>query len=192
MKKCSRCKLEKDLSEFHNASNCKDGKQSQCKMCKSEMSKFYDSRRSKEKRKEYAKNEWQAKKNNPYYKAYREKWLQENKEVVAQKAKEYREKNKISLLTNRSNQRAKKLGVTGKITMQQWQFVLELTNFMCIACEESIADSIDHVVSFHNGGTNTCENIQPMCLRCNLKKGTKDIDFRITGFAESIREKCGE
>lgn len=193
MKKiCSRCKTEKDFLDFHNALNTKDGKQSQCKSCKKEMSKIYEKSRGKEKKKEYAKNEWQVKKNNPKYHEYRNKWIEKNKEKIAVKAKKYREQNKILLLASRSNQRAKKYGIEGKITMPQWKAVLEETNYMCISCEEVIADSIDHIVPLSLGGTNTYQNIQPMCTRCNLKKGTKEIDFRTRDFVESVRKKCEE
>lgn len=33
MKKCSRCKLSKDISEFHKSRNSKDGAHNQCKLC---------------------------------------------------------------------------------------------------------------------------------------------------------------
>jgi hypothetical protein len=192
MKKCPRCSTEKELSEFHNASGARDGKQGHCKACKAQLGKVYELKRDKAKKKQYGKNEWQSKKNNPKYIEYRKKWIEDNKDDIAQKSKEYRDKNRILLLPHRSNQRAKKRGIEGKISMHEWKAALNLTNFMCIACEESVADSIDHVVSFTNGGTNTYDNIQPMCLRCNLKKGTKEVDFRPRGFAESIKENCRE
>lgn len=188
---CSRCKEEKDFSLFHNASNTTDGKQSQCKDCKREMGKVYESNRSKEKRKQYGRAEWKAKKKNPKYIEYRKKWLFDNRKEVAEKAKLYREKNKVFLLPNRSNQRAKKIGVSGKISMNEWKSALSLTNFMCISCEDALADTIDHVIPLSLGGTNTYDNIQPMCLRCNLKKGRRQVDFRSRDFAESIKKNCG-
>jgi 5-methylcytosine-specific restriction endonuclease McrA len=187
MKTCPRCNLEKSRDLFHNAKT-KDGKQGHCKECKKELGPIYEKTRSKEKKRQYGKAEWQAKKNSERYITYRKKWLLENKESVAIKAKKYREENKILLLTARSNQRAKKKGIDGKISRSEWLAALEITHYKCISCEEELANTIDHVISFKNGGTNTYDNIQPMCLRCNLKKGTREVDFRPRGFVESIRE----
>ena len=41
MKKCTKCKIEKELDEFCKDSKSKDGRQSQCKFCKSEQIKDY-------------------------------------------------------------------------------------------------------------------------------------------------------
>lgn len=38
-KNCAKCNIEKPLSEFHNFKRAKDGKQSYCKKCKSELSR---------------------------------------------------------------------------------------------------------------------------------------------------------
>jgi hypothetical protein len=48
MKKCTRCKVEKDLSEFYNRSDkkSKDGKQSFCKACGLEKKRIWYSKHS--------------------------------------------------------------------------------------------------------------------------------------------------
>jgi len=43
LKRCCKCKLEKNISDFHNSKNSKDGKQNSCKQCKSTICrKYYD------------------------------------------------------------------------------------------------------------------------------------------------------
>jgi hypothetical protein len=37
---------------------------------------------------------------------------------------------------------------------------------------------IDHVVSIYNNGKTVKRNLQPLCQTCNLKKGTKNADYR--------------
>jgi Recombination endonuclease VII len=41
MKKCSRCLVEKDLSDFSIARKAKDGRSTQCRLCCSELAKGY-------------------------------------------------------------------------------------------------------------------------------------------------------
>ncbi len=68
-KKCTKCKVEKDIDEYHKLKSSKDGKHSWCKVCVSESKKKHytdnikDYKRRKhnsyskhrDKRKQYAK-----------------------------------------------------------------------------------------------------------------------------------------
>ena len=45
-------------------------------------------------------------------------------------------------------------------------------NGKCVICNEK-ADSLDHIIPFSKGGRETIENMQPMCKKCNSKKGNK-------------------
>lgn len=38
--------------------------------------------------------------------------------------------------------------------------------------------TIDHVIPKSHGGPKTIDNMQPLCFKCNLKKGARKIDFR--------------
>jgi hypothetical protein len=49
----------------------------------------------------------------------------------------------------------------------------------CLRCKsDKDALTPDHVIPICAGGTNDIGNIQPLCLPCNLKKGTKFADYR--------------
>lgn len=49
----------------------------------------------------------------------------------------------------------------------------------CLWCgERPVKLTLDHVVAVARGGASTIDNLQPLCLGCNVKKGTNDIDFR--------------
>lgn len=71
MKKCSKCKIEKELNEFHNHPSI--GKQSQCKKCQLEWLSEY----------------WKS----PRGVAYRKKYYQENKELFAKAGRRWRKLN---------------------------------------------------------------------------------------------------
>lgn len=190
MKLCPMCKINKPYSEYHKSSATKDGVQGHCKECKKILGKRYEKTRSKEKKREYARKEWLRKKNDPNYLEKHRQWIENNKEYVRDKAKEYRKNKGVLLLYTRSNQRASRAGYEGRLKMYEWEAVLNQTRFLCIACEEKPADSIDHVIPLSCGGTNTYDNIQPMCIRCNLKKGSRSVDFRNSEFIKAVEEAC--
>ena len=87
MKKCSRCKVEKELTEFHKKKTTKDGLSNSCKSCVKEYSKkHYQANKEyrKEQIKEYRKN------NKENVKEYKKKHYQANKKKI----KEYQKANK--------------------------------------------------------------------------------------------------
>ena len=117
MKVCSKCKVEKELTEFSKNSRSKDGLRCNCKECNAVYKKLYHqknrdklveyskeyNKNNKDKSKEYSKNYRKNNKNkiSNYQKEYREKYKEEFKEkrfnyVIKNKEKisDYRLKNK--------------------------------------------------------------------------------------------------
>lgn len=116
LKKCSLCKFEKDINDFHKDKRRKDGHHSQCKTCIKERSKkYYLKNREKEIEKSkafnkiyYPKNKDKINNRNKIYaakncdkikkykqeygiknRAKRKKYLLENKKVFSKKHTEY-------------------------------------------------------------------------------------------------------
>lgn len=98
MKKCSKCKVEKPLTEFGKNKAQKDGYAFYCKLCKREWyNEWYKS--NKESRAEYYQSnkesiskshkEYRSSKKE-YYKEYNKNYFQLNKEIVYKRRKEYR------------------------------------------------------------------------------------------------------
>lgn len=48
----------------------------------------------------------------------------------------------------------------------------------CLCCGSIEKLSLDHVIPIQKGGLDIVENLQPLCLSCNSKKGTQIIDYR--------------
>ncbi len=105
MKTCSKCKIEKELGEFHKNKSMKDGLQYQCKECVREYQqdnkeatternrKYYQE--NKEVRAEYNREYYQ--KNKEYYAEHSRKYYQENKEYFVEYDRKYRQDNKEAL-----------------------------------------------------------------------------------------------
>ena len=79
MKKCTKCGIEKPLTEFHKDKNKKDGHRSHCKSC----IKKYCAENKEKRAKYYAEN-----------KEKRAKWRAENKEKIAKSKAKWRAENK--------------------------------------------------------------------------------------------------
>jgi 5-methylcytosine-specific restriction endonuclease McrA len=67
----------------------------------------------------------------------------------------------------------------GKHTLKEWEQLKKKFNYCCAACgrQEPFTDlwyeklTEDHIIPVSKGGTNYIDNIQPLCIICNCKKG---------------------
>lgn len=48
----------------------------------------------------------------------------------------------------------------------------------CARCETTDDLTVDHIKPISAGGTNDWDNLQVLCLSCNCRKWTKEIDYR--------------
>ena len=78
---------------------------------------------------------------------------------------EYYAKNQRSLMTEKLKRQIK-----------------ERDNYTCQMCGKYMPDEVglhvDHIVPVSRGGKSVPNNLQVLCDKCNLKKGTKKVDFR--------------
>ena len=91
VKVCTKCKVEKELTEFNKHKISKDGLAYNCKSCNKEhLKKYYhdNKERLKERNKEYHKV------NKEFYKEYNKQYYQCNKEHIKEYTKKYIECNK--------------------------------------------------------------------------------------------------
>lgn len=113
------------------------------------------------------------------------KYRQRHAETVLEKARrqvrKWREANPDKVNEYSNNRRALKKGNDGTITAQEWQGLKEKFVHTCLKCgrrEPEIQLTLDHVIPLSKGGTNSIDNVQPLCRSCNCSKGTKHIDYR--------------
>ena len=98
MKRCCRCKIEKEVSEFGKRKDTNDGLQYMCKIC---LKQYFQS--NKEKRNQCQKQYYQMnkEKKKQYYqlnrekkKEYQKQYVQMNKETIKEYQKQYVQLNK--------------------------------------------------------------------------------------------------
>jgi 5-methylcytosine-specific restriction endonuclease McrA len=82
------------------------------------------------------------------------------------------------------NKRNRLKGYLNKIgyghTFGDWELLKKQYGYTCPCChkiEPEIKLTEDHVIPLSKGGTDLIENIQPLCLKCNMIKHTKIIKF---------------
>jgi 5-methylcytosine-specific restriction endonuclease McrA len=80
---------------------------------------------------------------------------------------------------SRTKYRARARSYEGShFTALEWLALVEACGGACLASGVVEALTVDHVVPLALGGTNTIENIQPLCSRCNGIKGCRVTDYR--------------
>lgn len=173
-KKCKKCGEVKNVSEFYY-SNFWKSYSSPCKQCVSDRGEKYN----------------QIHKAEHYERT--KKWKEENPEKRnAQKRRNYsrepikflarlllyRKAHPEVVKAQKQKRRATKMGNGGSFTAKEWIDLCDRYGNVCLCCKESKKLTADHVVPLISGGVNDISNIQPLCLSCNSKKGTKTIDYR--------------
>ena len=78
---------------------------------------------------------------------------------------------------NNHNRRVLLIGA-GTYTPEEWLAVCDRADNRCQRCGSDEPLTVDHVTPLSRGGSNTAENLQALCRRCNSIKGTNDTDYR--------------
>ncbi len=140
MNKCSKCKIEKTLSEFSIDKRYKDGLYPSCKKCKNAQARFFYASIPTEKRKAYASVHYQI-----------------NKE----KSKAY------SIIYNASHKAERRnwdLMRRYGITLMEWKAMLKKQNNRCAICNEEFKNSRD-IDTDHDHTTGKVRGL--LCSFCN-------------------------
>jgi 5-methylcytosine-specific restriction endonuclease McrA len=150
-KKCSKCGIEKSLTEFYKDPNDKNGVRlrPKCKACLNEERKSWG-KKNRDKLAQYAR-EWR--KENPGCK----------RSVMSRKARN-------------SNSKFKHLhgSVARYFPELTSELLEELFDGKCYLCGKTIEEHeshIEHKIPFAKGGTNDIKNVGFTCEMCNKLKG---------------------
>lgn len=198
MKTCSKCKVDKELSDFHKRHRSSDGLMAQCKECvnsrirdaykRDPKAKIAKTRQYHLDNPEWSKNtlrEWHAKNrdvrnarvkerlaNDPEFLAYR-------RALVARKERE---------------RRAQKAGTEyTKISKEEYDTILKQYDNCCWICEDQLETVYwDHHQPLAKGGAHVVSNLRPSCNPCNTRKNatwpfTTEMKNRIADEVRALR-----
>jgi len=190
-KKCAKCGRIKKADLFYENKRMKTGLGSWCISCIRNFNIEWN-KKNKEKRKQYDKlyKERNRKKLANMQKEYRLSNLDKCRLSVSKSMKikknKYRKytsewgiKNRDKRNATDEKRRARKAGNGGCYTAQEWRDLCDRYGNKCLACGAAgVKLSVDHVIPISKGGSNSNDNLQPLCISCNSSKGTKTIDYR--------------
>jgi 5-methylcytosine-specific restriction endonuclease McrA len=179
MKRCSRCKETKPLTEFYSDKKEKDGLSFYCKDC----DKAYQSNWAKNNREKInARKKKYASENHDKLRASENRrqgaWRKSNRQRLSDYFKQYYQSHKEKYAEIGRRRSAQKRGGRGSFTDEQWNELCNRYGNVCLCCRERKTLTVDHIIPLSMGGDNSIDNVQPLCLICNQRKHKKIIDYR--------------
>lgn len=69
---------------------------------------------------------------------------------------------------------------------EEWQALMEFCGFNCVRCGAHGVVK-DHIQPIYQGGSDSIENLQPLCRGCNASKGADTSDLRPEGWRDAIK-----
>lgn len=122
--------------------------------------------------------EWRVKHPEKALESYRTYYLN-NKKVVCDKAKIYREANAESFKEWCLQYKGRKRAGGGRLTKGYMKRLMDQQNGTCNACRCDLSISgrhVDHILALSRGGLHCDANVQLLCPSCNRRKSTKNFD----------------
>lgn len=84
-----------------------------------------------------------------------------------------------SINTTKRVQRMKAAREQGTHSREEWDALLVACNDCCVRCKTSGKRLVkDHITHVYMGGSDSIDNIQPLCSLCNGGKGMEMVDWR--------------
>ena len=165
-KVCTKCHVEKPLTEFGNEKRTRDGKRADCKECYKKMREKWV-----KKNPNYFK-EWHEK--NP---EYRSELYRNNIEREKLTNKRWRIKNKEACRLKSAKRRQLEKELPYHYSVEDWKETLTYFSHSCCYCGSKENLQQDHFIPAEKGGAYIKSNIVPACYSCNTSK--KDRDFEV-------------
>lgn len=160
MKRCPKCKTEKQTTEFGRDRSRPDGFQRYCKTCCCAYQKSFRAD------------------NRVAVLAERADYYRKNRSSVLSRMQRWQQNNPDKVRAIASRRRVRKLNAfeDGSVTPEAVQAVFESFGCRCAYCGSDGPLQEEHVVPVSKGGPHIIENIVPACQSCNASKGDAEVD----------------
>lgn len=184
MKTCSKCKVEKEATEFHKDKSRNDGLSYICKGCDSKKVKKWNMKegsreksRASERGRYWMNPEKFRKKNRRYQsenqdsiRSYRKRYYEENRGDQLAKSKIYREENPGYFAAATRKRKATKLAQTPEMNKAE---LVEIESMYLYNQVMPGAWEVDHIKPLAAGGLHHPSNLQILTEHENRSKGAK-------------------
>lgn len=190
-KTCSTCKKSLSVTEFSKDKRRSSGRRAQCKRCVSLYDKKYREKHSEHLLKRNAEYRTKNKlemsvcqkkyylANRDWYLRYHRSYGIKHREEIKARKTEYRASHRDLYLASCAKRRSAKLSSSKAFTGQEFKNLCKKYANRCLCCGRSdVPLTADHVIPLSLSGSNSIENIQPLCQSCNSRKAIKTIDYR--------------
>jgi 5-methylcytosine-specific restriction endonuclease McrA len=177
LKTCTKCSIEKDLSEFASHAQTADLLRPDCRDC---VKAYHRAYHEKNRDSLLAKQKIYKANNRDLISRAGAEYYERNKEALRLKTSLYRKANPEYVLQAQRNRRAKKKNSVGTHTVEDVQNLFSLQRGRCACCPSKLQTQgkekyhVDHIISLARGGSNDKYNLQILCPSCNLSKHAKD------------------
>jgi 5-methylcytosine-specific restriction endonuclease McrA len=82
----------------------------------------------------------------------------------------------LSSVVAKANYRVKERRLDQRVTLNQWELILEMCDWKCLRCGDDSWLEMDHVVPLALGGAHLASNVQPLCKECSHYKGANQVE----------------
>lgn len=179
VKRCIDCGQDKSSSEYHLNSASKTGLNSRCKECR--YLYRIDTDPSFSGSQAAAKAAKHNEKYCPRCENYRPLSEFHNSSSNPTGKGKYSHCKECVMIYKRHPRRQRVKDTKNPLTTKQWEQIKARYEYRCLSCgkqEPDIKLTIDHIVPLSKNGTHCKDNVQPVCLPCNVKKNTQTVDYR--------------
>jgi len=113
--------------------------------------------------------------NREYQRRWAQSWYRAHPIISKRRTHAWSKANPHKKAFLQSKVRAKRHGIAGSYTLQQWLDKIKRHNWKCFYCLKKLNKrtlQADHSVPIQRGGSNYLRNVVPCCKSCNTRKHT--------------------